>query len=103
MTINHQVTFIEIAIVAIFFLTGVAAIVIPWIGLRRTGRDIFRTLGILSSFICGWNCAWIVAALFIAVMPSFFFFANPIMFVVVTVVWCTSPKRSDHKGEALSK
>ena len=70
-----------------FLAMGAAAIVLPWIGLRRTGRDLYRIIGILASLACGWCCTFIVVSWFIAVMPSYIFLAIPLFFVIAVTTW----------------
>ena len=70
-----------------FLLFGVVAIVLPWVALKRTGRDFYRVLGILDSIVCGWCCFWIIASWFVAVMPSYVFLANPLLFTVALASW----------------
>lgn len=67
-----------------FLVLGLSAIVLPWIGLKRTGRSLYRMRGILDPIVCGWCCLGIIASWFVAVMPSYIFLANPLLFMVAT-------------------
>ena len=79
-----------VAAVVVFFLgSGVVAIVLPWISLKTSKRDGFRTLGIINAIICGWHCLWIGASFFIPVMPSYTFLLNPLLGLLAVVLWWT--------------
>ena len=71
----------------VFLAVGLGAIILSRLGLKRTARDVYRVMGILTSLICGWCCFWIVASWFVPVMASYIFFANPLLFLVTILLW----------------
>ncbi len=71
----------------VFLVFVLAAIALPWVGLKRTGRSLYCALGIIDTIACGWCCFWIIAAWFVAVMPSYIFLANPLLFIVAIAAW----------------
>jgi hypothetical protein len=83
--------------------TGVAAIILPWIGLKRTKKDVYRIAGVLHSLVCGYSCVWIVVAFFTPVMPSYFFTVSPLLFIIALVLWfaCGASDAKKEPNQAL--